>query len=61
MTRRRKGKEVKRCVVCGMKASRYIDIGRHEHSMVCSNVVCFHTRLDEVKNELMKENECHEL
>jgi ssDNA-binding Zn-finger/Zn-ribbon topoisomerase 1 len=48
----RKKKEVIRCVVCGMKATKYI--GDFGHSPLCDNPVCFHTRIDEINNEIIQ-------
>jgi len=44
-------KQVVRCGVCGCKATRFIGI---KTLPVCNNVVCYHTRIEEVNTELKK-------
>lgn len=48
----RSKKEVIRCVICGMKATKLMS--NFGHSPLCDNPVCFHTRIDEVNNEIIE-------
>jgi hypothetical protein len=49
----RKKKEVERCVVCGVKATKHI--ANFKHSAICNNVVCFHTRVDDINKQVIEQ------
>jgi hypothetical protein len=49
----RKKKEVVRCVVCGVKATSYI--AGFMHSPICSNEVCFHTRMEDIDKKIIEQ------